>query len=268
MLGKTNQENPMRHFLLIAFTLFFSASAHAALVKKDVQYKDGSEILLGYLVYDDSIKDPQPGVVVVHDWMGLTAENKIKVEETAMLGYVAFGADIYGKDKRPASVEDAAKFSSAWKADRKKLRTRINAALKVLQKQTFVDKNRLGATGYCFGGTTVLELARSGANVKAVATFHGGLDSQTPEDAKNIKAHLLVLHGADDPYVKAEDVKAFQQELRAAHVDWQMIEYGNAVHSFTIKGAGSDNAKGAAYNADADKRSWSALQNFFKETLH
>ncbi len=257
----------MNRYLLLSLTILFSLSAHAELVKKDVEYKDGSEVLQGYLVYDDSISALRPGVVVVHDWMGLTAENKEKVEETAKLGYVAFGADIYGKNKRPTTAEEAAKFSGGWKADRKKLRTRINAAVKVLQKQIFVDKNRLGATGYCFGGTTVLELARSGAPVKAVATFHGGLDSLTPADAKKIKADILVLHGADDPFVKAEDIKAFQEELRSAKVDWQMIEYGNAVHSFTIKGAGSDNSKGAAYNADADKRSWIALQNFFKESL-
>jgi dienelactone hydrolase len=256
----------MNRYLFIAIALF-SMSAHAGLVKKDIEYKDGSEVLQGYLVYDDSISALRPGVVVIHDWMGLTAENKEKVEETAKLGYVAFGADVFGKNKRPANAEEASKIAGTWKADRKKLRTRINAALKVLQKQVFVDKKRLGATGYCFGGTTALELARSGAPVKAVASFHGGLDSLTPNDAKNIKAHVLVLHGADDPFVKAEDIKVFKEELRAAKVDWQMIEYGNAVHSFTIKGAGSDNSKGAAYNADADQRSWIALANFFKETL-
>ena len=257
----------MNRYLFTALTLLYSLSASAELVKKDIEYKDGSEVLQGYLVYDDAISALRPGVVVVHDWMGLTEENKVKVEETAKLGVVAFGADVYGKNKRPQSADEAGKFSGAWKADRKKLRTRINAALKVLQKQVFVDKNRLGATGYCFGGTTVLELARSGANIKAVATFHGGLDSLTPADGKNIKAHVLVLHGADDPVVKAEDKKAFEEEMRNAKVDWQIIEYGNAVHSFTIKGAGNDNSKGAAYNAEADKRSWIALQNFFKESL-
>lgn len=253
--------------LIIALIIGCSVSAHAELVKKDIEYKDGSEVLQGYLVYDDSVSGLRPGVVVVHDWMGLTAENKEKVEETAKLGYVAFGADIFGKNKRPASVEEAAKNAGAWRSDRKKLRQRVNAALKVLQKQINVDKKRLAATGYCFGGTTVLELARSGANVKSVVSFHGGLDSPTPADGKNIKGHILVLHGADDPFVKAEDKKAFEEELRNAKVDWQMIEYGNAVHSFTIKSAGNDNSKGAAYNANADKRSWIALQNFFKETL-
>jgi dienelactone hydrolase len=257
----------MRYLVSIALILIYSVAANATLVKKNVEYKDGSEVLQGYLVYDDSVKTLRPGVVVVHDWMGLTEENKTKVEETAKLGYIAFGADIYGKNNRPKDQKEAGKLAGSFKADRIKLRSRINIALTELEKQPGVDKNRLGATGYCFGGTTVLELARSGANVKAVATFHGGLDSPTPADGKNIKAHILVLHGADDPHVKPEDIKAFQDELRNAKVDWQMIEYGGAVHSFTIKSAGSDNSKGAAYNAEADKRSWIALKNFFQETL-
>jgi dienelactone hydrolase len=254
-------------YLFLSIALVYSFSVHAELVKKDIEYKDGSEVFQGYLVYDDAISALRPGVVVVHDWMGLNDENKQKVIETAQLGYVAFGADIYGKDKRPKNAEEASKLSGSFKTDRKTLRARVNAALKVLQKQVFVDKKRLAATGYCFGGTTALELARSGAPLKAVATFHGGLDSPTPSDGKNIKAHVLVLHGADDPFVKAEDIKVFQDELRNAKVDWQMIEFGNSVHSFTIKSAGNDHSKGAAYNANADARSWIALQNFFKENL-
>lgn len=257
----------MRKYFLMLITLFYSITAHAELVKKEIEYKDGKDVMLGYLVYDDAVKEKLPAIVVVHDWMGLNDENKQKVEETAKLGYVAFGADIYGKGNRPANADEASKMAGAWKADRKKLRKRVNAALNAVKNQSMVDKKRLGATGYCFGGTTVLELARSGAPVNAVATFHGGLDSLTPQDAKNIKGHILVLHGADDPFVKAEDIKAFQEEMRSAKVDWQMIEYGNSVHSFTIKSAGNDNSKGAAYNAKADQRSWAALKAFLQESL-
>ncbi len=124
---------------------------------------------------------------------------------------------------------------------------------------------KLAAIGYCFGGTGVLELARSGADVKGVVSFHGGLDSLHPEDAKAIKGRVLVLHGADDPYMPAADVAAFQEEMRKAGVDWEMVYYGGAVHAFTNPGAGSDNSKGAAYNAKADARSWVAMQDFFKE---
>lgn len=252
---------------LFAAILVASSFAHAELVRKNIDYKDGSAKLQGYLVYDDAVKGSRPGVVVVHDWLGLTDENKAKADDMARLGYIAFAADVYGVGNMPKDATAAGAAAGKWKSDRKALRKRINAALATLEKQSGVDKNRLAATGYCFGGTTILELARSGAPVKSVVTFHGGLDSPAPADGRNIKAHVLVLHGADDPFNKPEDVKAFQNELRDAKVDWQMIEYGGAVHSFTIKSAGNDNSKGAAYNAEADKRSWQAMQDFLKETL-
>ena len=144
------------------------------------------------------------------------------------------------------------------------LRARVNAALDVLEKQPQVDTKRVAAIGYCFGGTTVLELARSGADIAGIVTFHGGLDAPT-RDAKNIKCKVLICHGADDPYVPATDVTALQDELRTAKVDWQMIYYSGAVHSFTRVSAGNDNSKGAAYNEHADKRSWEAMKDFFAE---
>jgi dienelactone hydrolase len=130
-----------------------------------------------------------------------------------------------------------------------------------------VDGARLAAIGYCFGGTAALELARSGALVAGVVTFHGGLGSPTPADARNIKAKVLALHGADDPYVPEAEVKGFEEELRAAGVDWQLVKYSGAVHSFTNPDAGGDNSKGAAYNATADRRSWEAMKAFFAEVL-
>lgn len=253
--------------LKFALALLLAVPAHATLVKKTIEYKEGSTTLEGYFVYDDAVKGAKPGVVVVHDWMGLNDENKTKADDVAKLGYAAFAADIYGKGVRPKTADDAGKLAGQYKGDRGLLRKRVMAALTALTKQQGVDAKRLAAIGYCFGGTTVLELARAGAPVKSVVTFHGGLDSPKPADGKNIKAHVLVLHGADDPYNKAEDVKAFQDEMRSNKVDWQMTEYGNAVHSFTIKSAGNDNSKGAAYNADADRRSWQAMQDFFHETL-
>ena len=233
----------------VLFALLVATQAHATLVKRTIEYKDGSQKLEGYLVYDDAVKTARPGVLVVHDWMGLTEENKTKADDVAKLGYVAFAADIYGKANMPKDQGEAAKLAGSFKADRKKLRSRVNAALAVLEKQNGVDKSHIAAIGYCFGGTTVLELGRSGSKVNSIVTFHGGLDSPTPADGKNIKAHVLVLHGADDPFNKPEEVKAFQEEMRNSKVDWQMNEYGGAVHSFTIKSAGSDNSKGAAYNA-------------------
>ena len=145
------------------------------------------------------------------------------------------------------------------------LRSRVTAALGVLRDQPSCDSERIAAIGYCFGGLTVLELARSGAAVAGVVSFHGGLDSPTPADAKQIRGKVLVLHGADDPHVPPADVAAFQAEMRAAGVNWQFTAYGGAVHSFTNPNAGNDNSKGVAYNAQADRRSWQAMTNFLRE---
>ncbi|MEQ1833328.1 MAG: dienelactone hydrolase family protein, partial [Candidatus Eisenbacteria bacterium] len=145
--------------------------------------------------------------------------------------------------------------------------SRVRAGLDFLAARPQADAARLAVTGYCFGGLTALELARSGAPVKAVVTFHGALSSADPADAKSIKGSVLNLHGADDPYVKAEEVKAYQDEMRAAGVDWEFVQYSRAVHSFTDPRAGTDNSKGAAYNASADKRSWEAMKDFLAERL-
>jgi dienelactone hydrolase len=145
------------------------------------------------------------------------------------------------------------------------MRARVRAGLDELKKQKLTDPRRIAAIGYCFGGTTVLELARDGADIRGVVSFHGGLSTPTPQDAVNIKAKVLALHGADDPYVKADEVAAFQDEMRKGGVDWQFVSYSNAVHSFTNKWAGTDNSKGAAYNEKADKRSWEAMKVFFAE---
>ena len=145
------------------------------------------------------------------------------------------------------------------------LRARVRAGLDVLTRHELTDTERIAAIGYCFGGTTVLELARSGADLAGVVSFHGGLSSPTPGDAKNIKAKVLALHGADDPFVPAAEVAAFKDEMRQGGVDWQLIAYGGAVHSFTHWDAGSDSSRGAAYNERADKRSWEATKQFFAE---
>lgn len=251
----------------ILFIFSLASQGHAALVKKVIDYKDGSTPLAGYLVYNDSVKGLRPGILVVHNWMGITDETKSKADALAGLGYTVFAADIYGKDVHPKDTNEAGALAGKYKADRLLLRKRVTAGLTTLEKQKDVDAKRIAAMGYCFGGTTALELGRSGAALNSIVTFHAGLDSPTPADGKNIKAKVLVLHGADDPYNKADDVKAFQDEMRNSKIDWQMVEYGGAVHSFTEKAAGYDNSKGAAYNASADKRSWQAMVDFIKETL-
>ena len=253
-------------FLLLAAVCAFGASAK--IVTRTVEYQQGDTTLEGYLAYDDATAGQRPGVLVVHQWLGLTDYEKHRAEQLAALGYVAFCADIYSQGVRPRDTKEAGVEATKYKSNRALLRRRANAGLDVLKKNELVDTKRIAAIGYCFGGTTVLELARSGAALNGVVSFHGGLDSPTPADGKNIQCKILALAGADDPLQKPEDLAAFENELRAAKVDWRLIQYGGAVHSFTQPLAGNDNAKGAAYNERADRRSWADMKSFFAEIFN
>jgi dienelactone hydrolase len=248
-------------FAVLALVGRAEAKVHGQLV----EYKQGDTVLEGYLAFDDAAKGRRPGVLVVHAWMGLDDNAKQRADMLAGLGYVAFAADIYGKGVRPKDRDEAGKLAGTYKGDRKLLRDRVNAGFAELVKNAKVDASKTAAIGYCFGGTTVLELARSGTAVSGVVSFHGGLDSPAPADAKAIKAKLLVLHGAADPHEKPADFAAFQKELADAKVDWQLVQYGGAVHCFTDKTAGSDPAAGCAYDPVADARSWAAMRAFFDE---
>lgn len=252
----------MRLLALVGVVMTVATVARGEVRTKVVQYQQGDTTLEGFLAWDDAAAGRRPGVLVVHQWMGLTDYEKMRAQQLAGLGYVAFCADIYGKGVRPKSPAEAGPLAGKYKGDRALLRSRVTAGLDVLRTNGNVDPKRIAAIGYCFGGTTVLELARSGADIAGVASFHGGLDAPDPTDGKTIKAKVLVLHGADDPFNQAKDIAAFQQEMRAGGVDWQMVYYGGAVHSFTQKEAGNDPSKGAAYNATADRRSWQALKDF------
>jgi dienelactone hydrolase len=252
--------------LLIAMALLTS-TARAEIVTRTVEYRAGDAVLEGLVSYDTAGPAKKPGVLVVHDWMGVGPYVRTRAEQLAALGYVAFAADIYGKGVRPTNAKEASAQAGKFKADRPLLRARVAAALAELRRQPNVAATRVAAIGYCFGGTAALELARSGAEVAGVVTFHGGLDSPTPADARNIKAKVLALHGADDPFVPPAQVQAFEEEMRGGGVDWQLVKYSGAVHAFTLPDAGSDNSKGAAYNASADRRSWEAMKTFFNEVL-
>jgi dienelactone hydrolase len=258
-----------KYSLLFAFTLFslvFSAQRGYCEVKMEsVDYEDQGTKLTGYLAYDDSIGEPRPGVLVVHEWWGVNDYAKRRAREIAGLGYVAFALDMYGKDKATQDPQKAREYATAFKSDRKLMRRRAKAGLDVLTAQPLVDKSRIAVAGYCFGGTTALELARSGADLRGAVCFHGSLDTPDPSDAKNIKGKVLVMLGSDDPNISAKEIEDFKTEMRNAHVDWQMNIYGNAVHSFTNPDAGNDNSKGAAYNALADRRSFDELKRFLRE---
>lgn len=253
--------------IALLYVALFTSFADAKIVKKTVPYTVAGKAYEGYVAFDDAITTPRAGVLVVHNWKGLSDETKSKADQLAELGYIAFAADIYGKGIRPTDSSEAGKIAGSYKKDRALLRTHMQDSLRELELQPGVDKNRIAVIGYCFGGTAALELARAGAMAKGFVVFHGGLDSLKPDDAKQIKGKILVLHGADDPYSSATDVAAFENEMRTNHVDWEIVKYGGAVHSFTEKAAGDDNSKGAAYNAEADRRSWRAMQDFFKEIL-
>ena len=255
----------MKAMAVFVLAAMLAAAASAEVETSTVEYRDGDLVLEGYLAWDDAVEGPRPGVLIVHQWMGVSANERMRAEQLAALGYVALAADVYGKGARPANQREAGAPAGKDKGDRALLRSRVAAGLAELERQPLVDGRRTAAIGYCVGGTAVLELARSGAEVAGVVSFQGGLDSPNPADGGKIRARVLVLHGADDPRVPAADLAALQQELRAAGVDWQMVYYSGAVHSFTQKEAGSDNSRGAAYNASADRRSWQAMRDFFAE---
>ncbi len=254
----------MKSFGLFLLSLALTGSVRAEIKTENIEYKSGDVTLEGFHAYDDSASGKRPGILIVHQWKGLGDYEKKRAEMLAKLGYNVFAADIYGKGIRPSSPKEAGALAGKFKSDRALLRARVKAGLDVLEKNEMTDAKKIAAIGYCFGGTTVLELARGGADISGVVSFHGGLSSPNPTDAKNIKCKILVLHGADDPNVNPE-VPGFQEEMRKAKVDWEFVAYGNAVHSFTDWNAGSDNSRGAAYNEKADKRSWEAMKQFFAE---
>jgi dienelactone hydrolase len=237
--------------------------AFAAIKTETVTYKDGDTVLEGFVAYDDAVKGPRPGVVVVHDWTGLQEYAKTRTRQLAELGYTAFAADIYGKGVRPTDPAECAVQAGTYKKDLPLLRRRVTLAVAQLKAQPNVDAKKLGAIGYCFGGTTVLELARSGADVSAVVSFHGGLGTSMPAESGKIPAKVLVCHGADDPFVKPEEVAAFKEEMKKAGAKMEFIAYAGAVHSFTKPAAGNDPSKGNAYHEKADKASWTAMKDFF-----
>ncbi len=250
-----------------AGALAFPGGAAAAVRTETVAYRAGDTALQGFVAWDDAVAGPRPGVVVVHEWYGLNDFARAKAQELARLGYVALAADMYGGGKVAADAREAAALSGAVKGDRPLMRARVAAAVAALRSRPECDATRVAAIGFCFGGTTVLELARSGADVAGVVSFHGGLGTPLPAGKGEVKARVLVLHGAADPHVPPEEVQAFTKEMEESGADWQLVSYGHAVHSFTNPAAGDDPSRGAAYDAKAAARSWEQMQLFFREIL-
>ena len=253
--------------LLIAAITLTAQSALAEIKTQVVDYKDGQTTLQGFLAFDDTKAANAPGVLVIHEWWGHNEYARTRAKQLASLGYVAFALDMYGKGVTANTADEAGKLATPFYTDRALMRSRATAGLEVLKAQKQVDPKRIAAIGYCFGGTTAIELARGGAELVGVAGFHAGLDFPNPDEAKNIKGSLLLCTGADDPMVTPDKVDAFEEQLRKAHVDYQINVYANAVHAFSNPAADAHNIPGIKYNEKADKRSWEALRLFFKEAF-
>lgn len=234
---------------------------------QDIAYRADGVHMVGQYVVDDSKTERRPGVLVCHEGPGLTEHTKNIAARLAGLGYAAFAMDYHGDGKPLADPMAARPRIAAWLADPSGIRARATAALDVLKAQKEVDPARLAAIGYCFGGTTSLELGRSGCDLKAIVGFHSGLATARPQDARNIKGKVLVCIGADDPIIPPEQRAAFEAEMKAAGIDWRLQLYGGAGHSFTNPAADSRGMKGFFYHEATDRRSWNAMIELFNETL-
>lgn len=251
-------------FLLLAIAL---APAQAALKEREIRYQGGGVEMRGFLVYDDSLAGRRPGVLVVHEWWGHNTHARNRARKLAEAGYVAFALDMYGDGRQAAHPDDAKKFSSAVFSNLAQARARFEAALAVLKKQPQTDPERIAAIGYCFGGGVVLHMARMGVDLRGVASFHGSIATRTPAQPGKVKASILVLNGADDPFVTPEQITVFKKEMQAAGVDYTFVNYAGARHSFTNPAAddyGKRFGLPLAYNAEADARSWKMLLAFFQ----
>jgi len=252
-----------------ALALSLSSQAQAAIQEEPVTYKDGDTVLKGFVVYDDAKKGKRPGIVVVHEWWGITAHTRAEARRFAEQGYTAFVADMYGDAKTADNPTDASGLMKSVMGNPALVQSRFNAAFAELARNPHTDAKKIGASGYCMGGTVVLNMARSGAPLAGVAAFHPSLGGYKPGDAK-VKAKVLVLNGADDPFNKPEQIDAFKKDMEASKVDYKFVNYPGAVHAFTNPEAtekGKQYNIPLAYNAEADKQSKAEADGFFKAAL-
>jgi dienelactone hydrolase len=247
-------------FLLL---MLVSISAINAQLKA-IAYTDENQKLEGFIATPKKKIANGNAVLLLPAWMGIDNNAKENATELAKLGYTAFVADIYGIDKRPTNTSEAGKNAGFYKTNISQYHKRIQLALEQLMKAG-ANPDKIAVIGYCFGGTGAIEAARTNMKIRGIVSFHGGLGRDAARTIEAISPKILVLHGADDFYVPETEIKAFQDEMKTAKADWQMVYYANSVHAFTHKDAGNDNSKGAAYNEKASKRSWIAMQEFFKE---
>ncbi len=250
--------------LLSVVFVFQSVVVFAAIISEPIDYNENGEALQGFLYYDDAAQKVRPGVIVIHEWKGLGDYAKKRAEMLAGLGYTAFAADMYGKGVLAKDHEEAGKLAGVYFLNRSRMQARARAAYDAFIKTGKVDAAQIAAIGYCFGGTTVLEMARNGLPLKGVASFHGILATPSPAKKGKVTARVLVFNGTADKMVLPADVKKFEDEMQIAGVDYQVHNFKNAAHSFTVWDANMPE-KGIQYNKKADMKSWKLLKKFLTE---
>jgi dienelactone hydrolase len=253
------------HLIVLVLGITGTLMAEPRIQGRAVEYSAQGAVMKGYLAYDENVKGKRPGVLVVHEWWGHNEYARKRARMLAELGYTALAVDMYGDGKQAAHPEDAGKFSSEVMKNLDVAKARFIAALDFLRPQPTVNPERIAAIGYCFGGGVVLNMARQGVDLKGVASFHGSLAAVKPARSGEVKAKILVLHGADDKFIPQQQIDAFKEEMKSAGADFQFFSYPGALHSFTNPEADEFAKKfkmPVAYNADADKQSWNELKKF------
>ncbi len=249
---------------VIAFTCVTASAASGAVQSREIDYKQGTTPLQGFLAWNDSTTGRRPGVLVVHEWWGLNEHARNQAKRLAEAGYVAFALDMFGKGKVTTHPDEAKAFVAEATKDPATLAARFDAALQLLKQDPHVDPQHIAAIGYCFGGAVVLAQARSGADLDAVVSFHGAIPPSAPVKKGAVTARVLILTGSADPFVPAADVSRFENELKAAGADVRVVTYPGVEHSFTNPDADKAGMQGLKYNAAADKESWAEALKFFK----
>lgn len=251
------------HAMLIVVLL--ASPAFAEVKTKTVEYEYDGQTLKGFMAWDDSVTGKRPGVLIVHEWWGLDDDARKRARMLAELGYVAFACDMYGDGKTVDHPMEAGAMASKVRSNVETWRGRAMAGLKVLQDHEMVDSSRMAAIGYCFGGSTALQLALAGTDLKAVVSFHGALPEKP--DASKVKSTVLICHGGADNFIPEANAASLREAFEKANVDYTFVYHGGARHSFTVKGADEHGIDGLKYDEDADRRSWSMMRMFFQDAF-
>lgn len=256
-----------RMLIAVLAVLAFASAASAEVQTREIEYRQGDTVLVGFMAWDGAAKGRRPGVLVVHEWWGHNEHARNQARRLAEAGYVGFALDMYGKGKVATHPKDAEAFMTEATKDPAVLAARFNAALEQLKQAPRVAPDQIAAIGYCFGGAVVLGRARAGADLAAVVSFHGSLGTTSPAEKGKVKARVLVLTGVDDPMIPPAQVEAFRKEMEAAGAKFQVVSYPGARHSFTNPAADKAGMDALAYHAEADQKSWATMLELFKEVF-